>query len=171
MRNLMQTEQLGQSRADKLSKERTIQNYNKAVSELRTKQRKEEPTEMEKQQEIPLATIFNTIHNIKISDAEEEFEEVPPLPGNSSFVPVPLPAATIKKPAGQVVTVGEKTKGRAEVREEIEEEIAGEEELEEYYDDDFEEYVEPSASQKIELKRESEDVASYYEDYLQVALD
>lgn len=32
MRNLMQTEQLGQSRADKLSKERTIQNYNKAVS-------------------------------------------------------------------------------------------------------------------------------------------
>jgi hypothetical protein len=49
---------------------------------------------MEKQQEIPLGTIFNTIHNIKVKDAEEEFEEVPPLPGNSSFVP--LPAATIK---------------------------------------------------------------------------
>jgi len=74
MRNLMQTEQLGSmSKADKMNKEKTIQNYNKAVSELRIKQRKEEPSEMEKQQEIPLATIFNTIHNIKITDAEEEF--------------------------------------------------------------------------------------------------
>ncbi len=175
MRNLMQTEQLGSmSKADKMNKEKTIQNYNKAVSELRIKQRKEEPSEMEKQQEIPLATIFNTIHNIKITDAEEEFQDVPPLPGNSSFVPVPVPATTLKKSSSQTpvpVPVAEKiSKIKQEVKQEIQEEIAGEEELQQYYDDDFEEYVEPSASQKIELKRESEDVASYYQDYLQVGI-
>ena len=53
----------------------------------------------EKLQELPVAGISNTINNITIKDAgEEEFEDVPPLPGNSSFVPVPAEVAkTVKK--------------------------------------------------------------------------
>lgn len=43
---------------------------------------------MEKQQDIPLDVIINTIQNISFRDAtEEEFEEIP-LPANSSYVPV-----------------------------------------------------------------------------------
>lgn len=45
----------------------------------------------EKLQEMPVAGISNTINNIQIKDAgEDEFEDVPPLPGNSSFVPIPV---------------------------------------------------------------------------------
>jgi len=53
----------------------------------------------EKLQELPVAGISNTINNITIKDAgEEEFEDVPPLPGNSSFVPVPIQVTkTVKK--------------------------------------------------------------------------
>lgn len=48
-----------------------VQTKNKAISELKTKQRKEEQNEMEKKQDIPLDAIFNTINNISIRDAEE----------------------------------------------------------------------------------------------------
>jgi hypothetical protein len=50
-------------------------------------------------QELPVAGISNTINNITIKDVgEEEFEDVPPLPGNSSFVPVPAEVPkTLKK--------------------------------------------------------------------------
>jgi len=67
------------------------------MSELRTKRR--EDTVMEKAQDINLLEIFNTIHNISIMDADFEDVEEAPLPGNSSYVPVPTPQKerTIKK--------------------------------------------------------------------------
>lgn len=46
---------------------------NQAISELKTKQKKEYESAMERKQDIPLEDIFNTIHNITIKDAEEEF--------------------------------------------------------------------------------------------------
>ena len=80
---------------------------------------------MEKAQDIPLEIIFNTINNVKTKDADDQFDDLVPLPGNSSFVPVPN-EKTIKI---------EKTLKK---KEEIEEEI--EEDLEEYYDEDFQPY-------------------------------
>jgi len=67
------------------------------MSELRTKKR--EDTVMEKAQDINLLEIFNTIHNISIMDADFEDVEEAPLPGNSSYVPVPTSQKerTIKK--------------------------------------------------------------------------
>ena len=44
---------------------------------------------MEKAQDIPLEIIFNTINNVSTKDADDEFDDLVPLPGNSSFVPVP----------------------------------------------------------------------------------
>jgi len=48
---------------------------------------------MEKQQDV--GAILNTINNLTIKDAEEEFEDII-LPSNSSFVPVSTNAKTIK---------------------------------------------------------------------------
>lgn len=45
---------------------------------------------MEKAQDIPLDVIFNTLHNVKVKDADHEFEDIEaPLPGSSSYVPIP----------------------------------------------------------------------------------
>ena len=76
-----------------------VHNTNKAMSELKTKPRKERASVMEQAQDIPLDFIFNTINNISVHDADDEFEEVP---GSSSYVPVPKNEKTLKKPT-QVV--------------------------------------------------------------------
>lgn len=80
-----------------------------------------------------------------------------PLPGNSSYVPVP--AQTLKNPNVSKTLNTQKTATstiKAQPRkqqDEIAEEIYEDEDLEEYYDDDFEEYEEPTSARKIEIKR------------------
>ena len=78
MKNLMETNTLGNvAKTEKMKKEQEIMKQNKAVSELKTMQRKErqELNWAEKLQELPVAGISNTINNIKIKDAgEDEFE-------------------------------------------------------------------------------------------------
>ena len=63
-----------------------VHNTNKVMSELRFKKRNPKESVMEKAQDIDLDAIFNTIHNVKVKDVDNEFEEVP---GNSSYVPIP----------------------------------------------------------------------------------
>ncbi len=78
MKNLMETNTLTSvSKTEKMKKEQEIQMHNKAVSELKTIQKKErqELNWAEKLQELPVAGISNTINNIKIKDVgEDEFE-------------------------------------------------------------------------------------------------
>ena len=68
-----------------------VQNTNKVMSELRVKKRAAKESIMEKAQDIDLEAIFNTINNVKVKDVDHEFEEVEPapLPGKSSYVPIP----------------------------------------------------------------------------------
>ena len=57
------------------------------MTENRFKKKKPKESVMEMAQDIDLEAIFNTIHNVKVHDAE--FEDVEALPGKSSYVPVP----------------------------------------------------------------------------------
>ena len=75
---------------------------------------------MEKAQDIDLDAIFNSIHNVKVKDVDNEFEEVP---GNSSYVPIP--------PSQQDRPIKKAVQKEQEIEEEINEE------LQDYYDDDF----------------------------------
>ena len=104
---------------ESIKSEMMVHTKNKAVSEI--KQKKEKVNAMEQAQDIPLDFIFNTIHNIAVHDADDEFEEVP---GNSSYIPVP--ASKVEKTVKKPVYVAQPKE------EEIEEDI--DEELEEYYD-------------------------------------
>lgn len=69
-----------------------------------------------------------------------------PLPGNSSYMPVPEQAQTVKGSAISKTLTQKKTETSTikstprKESDEITEEIVEDEELEEYYDDDFEEY-------------------------------
>jgi hypothetical protein len=89
---------------------------------------------MEKFQDIPLDVIFNTIHNVSVRDADDEFEDIQPLPGNSSYVPVPE-SQTMKK--GE--TTFKKGTGAATLKPEAQAIKPKEEEIEEeIYEDDLE---------------------------------
>ena len=90
----------------KMNGETLVQNKNKAISEFKIRQKKEYESVMERQQDIPLEDIFNTINNLKIKDADDEFEEMP-LPGNSSYVPVP--AQTAKNPSVSKTLTAQRT--------------------------------------------------------------
>lgn len=89
---------------------------NKAMTENRFKKKKPRESVMEMAQDIDLEAIFNTIHNVKVKDAE--FEDVEALPGTSSYVPLPKnhDEKTIKK--------GDKYQFKEEeIAEEIEEDL------------------------------------------------
>ena len=73
-------------KTQKVQGQMMVHNTNKVMSELRFKKRNPKESVMEKAQDIDLDAIFNTIHNVKVKDVDNEFQEVP---GNSSYVPIP----------------------------------------------------------------------------------
>ena len=138
--------------------QRIVLQTNKAMTENRFKKKKPKESVMECAQDIDLEAIFNTIHNVKVQDAE--FEDVEALPGTSSYVPVP------KNSGDKTIKKGYQFKEEEEIAEEIDED------LEEYYDEEFEAYEEPkepSSAKKVVIKQQKEDIASYFENELGVA--